>query len=942
MRFTSTRLAQKLYWRQLLGTSNNSINIIKAVGRAGIQRAMDLFGDDGVKRRMQMGNVQQYVKDSARMADRQTDRLVLQDHITFRDIDSHLRAHGTHMSPASVASLMHECGRHGISLGHDHLRVLNSRLKRSPETLSATQISKLFHAMSHLQSDVTEVRLFIATAQQLLASLPIEQFTVPVFVGLLHNLRPFSTEYPEIVHFVHFLTNRLRQRLSPSSGPALVFRASDISTMMFGAHNLDSRHKEVKGLLAIYTELLKGCPDDFTSSEAARCLYGLARCRASGAVGAGSSQLDSKTGGGVLEVRALLAALQDPIKHSPLKWSDRDLGAAVFGLQSLDCSLPEMRSILFLLLPRLVRCPDLFGSQTIAVFLFGLKNCSADSEAVIEVMRAVRMKLKQAGVELRGLEAGIAMLGLQHMSEDNPVVAKNIKSLAELLEKDPIVSSTVRRRVQDTSSLGAMSSTTVLGGIAPGDISATRSGSLAPSDLTGHIIANCLYGLKGKSADSSAVRKWLKRVGDRVHSAGTFLPEDVAMSMFGMNGMSSRWGRVASIVLELSRKLEESTLTGDDITSRTMLANSRRGVGSRGGMEQTVSVGRTSRMIADGSGGAHVWRPRSITCTLYGLRSMSSRHPEVLAFVRAFEACVANSAGSMNAQEICTSLYGLQGLSSRHGEVQLLLETLCSLIERSIEEQRDSFLQNTQQNLHGAAASVDSEVCSGKSSGGDVTTSGGENANISEPPQLQVQQRKPFFLQGMTSQGVGNALYGLRNMHSNHGGVKRALFIIRTYLFADKLRLSPVEITMALTGLRHLPVSCRHSTHIIAKLARQLKLLANSEEAVARASRQMEADYGSNHGVSVPVSGVERKKRTRAQSRSNTGTGSFSADLISQSFLALSHKEASPTVRTLLGALLGHLRGVGGLEGATIGKILKGLRLMKSEVPQVSTVCSAV
>ena len=750
MRPTGKALAQKFFWPQLIGTSNNSLNIMKAVGRAGIQRAMDLFGDDGLTRRMKMKNVQQFVKDSSRIADRQTNRLIMKPVVTIHDIDSHLRTHATHMSPRSAVDLMLFCGRRGISLGHDHIRAMNSCIKRAGSSaLSAKEISQIFRGLSHLQSDVTEVRLLLVTLKGLLSNLPSESYNTSVFVSILNGMRNMSTDYAEVSDVVSFLAYKLDQLTNPAYPNHIQFSARDISQMMYGCKSFCSKEPAVAHLLQVYSHLILRCPHDFTAAQAAMCLHGLSSCQLEKAK---SQQV------GINEVRGVLVALEDAIHHSPLKWSSSELGMAFYGLQNMSSECLEVQSMYSVLLPRLEKCVDKFSPESVSSLYYGFKSSTAVSPVEGHILRAMRGKLQKAG-SLPVNAIGVAMLGLKHSVDSHPMVLKNIKTLAMLLERQT-----------------------------------PTSGGEPSAVLEGRLAANTLFSMQNQTADSKEVRKMLKRISDRVYYAAMDV-ETLTMSIYGLNKMSSRWSRVRSILLELSRKLEISVTSG------------------RG-----------------------VWRGGNIARALYGIRKMSSKDTEVLLFVNALAQCVESSVGIMSAEEMCYALYGMQGLSSEYKEVQRLVKALEGVLERSVDF-IDTIPQVNDQNtsvepIHDFTAeahAVASLAMISKSGVSSTTISPyGKMAPNETPPEGDKRWKRMMVKAGgpVTAHSAALAIYGFRNMHHQHAGVPRLLFFVRNAFLDENPVLQPMntrQITMALYGLQNMPTECRHGMHILRKLTYQVR-----------------------------------------------------------------------------------------------------------------------
>eukprot|EP01035_Chromulina_nebulosa_P023217 gene23217-biopygen15317 len=103
---------------------------------------------------------------------------------------------------------------------------------------------------------------------------------------------------------------------------------------------------------------------------------------------------------------------------------------------------------------------------------------------------------------------------------------------------------------------------------------------------------------------------------------------------------------------------------------------------------------------------------------LYGLRNMSSDHPEVLQLLTTFAPLLQSCEGKLSGQNIGNALYGLRNMSSDHPEVLQLLTALAPLLQscegklsgQSIGNALYGWLAEYEQRSHGSPTTVD-DIC---------------------------------------------------------------------------------------------------------------------------------------------------------------------------------------------------------------------------------------
>jgi hypothetical protein len=133
------------------------------------------------------------------------------------------------------------------------------------------------------------------------------------------------------------------------------------------------------------------------------------------------------------EVRTLLAALAPKVESCTERLSAQEVGNALYGLQICSSDVPEVRTLLAALAPKVVSCAGL-DAQAVGNALYGLQNCSSDVPEVRTMLAALAPKVASSTERLSAQEVGNAVYGLQNCSSDVPEVRTLLAALVPKVE----------------------------------------------------------------------------------------------------------------------------------------------------------------------------------------------------------------------------------------------------------------------------------------------------------------------------------------------------------------------------------------------------------------------------------------------------------------------------------------------------------------------------
>jgi hypothetical protein len=418
----------------------------------------------------------------------------------------------------------------------------------------------------------------------------------------------------------------------------------------------------------------------------------------------------------------------------------------LYGFQGFSSSHPAVLHLLSQLLPYFplrsssdesVRPVDhdMWTPSQIAMALWGLRRMSNEHACVREVLNMLSYKMDQQ-LQFGARDIALAMYGLNGMN----AVVKSQPSVSPTM--DPI-----QHTGWEPVSCGLYNGSNSVTRLRNRAIMAEIIDKLAvkmmlckeiftPSD-----IALCLYGLRSCSNGTNSVRRLLTALSRKIKESARHFPssslgsEDkyqlnglyLGLSLYGMNMLSSEEEEVLHVLRALTgliRKAQylhsgtlSSQLTNFGATDNTdPKAKARAYYLSIENMNASVSLsakrdsnsslqantnGSVPDVFDNTSSSAHSntemnghiapfrLSSQQVSNCLYGLRNMSSRSFEVKELLVKLNTLIDTCNDSFSNEEISMSVYGLQRMNSQVGPVRALLKRLRGKFENVDVQQRD-------------------------------------------------------------------------------------------------------------------------------------------------------------------------------------------------------------------------------------------------------------
>jgi hypothetical protein len=488
-------------------------------------------------------------------------------------------------------------------------------LDRSDPTMNINQIARMLSGLKYLRSDSATVRQLLSAVTEMTekCSGPVtSHFVTSALVGL-RNLSPEHSETRQLM-------GAITKKVSLYEGEPLSTQMVEVS--LAGLRRLDSTCEEVKKLIEVFCSLLDDMPrsgvgeiseKDTDVSRDTPDIFRIGRLSSFqniGLNGSGSkdnpwqqpsvitpavirdiqnltrdieratAKLSIETLANIMyglryvgmegsmketeAVRRLMQLLTTKLILNEDKIDSRHICRLLYGLQSKDCTYPEVRGwvaavagkirspstdsikfnepsvvdcfhvlaglpsaykeVKFLvseLLPKMKTCQDRFQANSLKVLLFGLQSMETDSQEVRGLVRFVQEKVLESeeGTIIAEQSVGTALYGLQHMSTDNDTTVR------ELLE--------------------ALAPRLFFG----------KSSSKAQARVAATQATIALYGLQGCSLNNPVVRDILSRLSswmvDTI-SPQTFTLTHVSMAIYGLQNKDSRDASIQKLLVYLA------------------------------------------------------------------------------------------------------------------------------------------------------------------------------------------------------------------------------------------------------------------------------------------------------------------------------------------------------------------------------------------------------
>jgi hypothetical protein len=226
-----------------------------------------------------------------------------------------------------------------------------------------------------------------------------------------------------------------------------------------------------------------------------------------------SLQLSNETGG--IEITTILTTIVSESYRNEdiMTLQGKHIAALLCGLQNIDSSEDEIKSLLSLVFSMIRDCKEILTADNISDSLYGLKGMSSDCSEVLNILSALSLRIRNCNEEFTAQNLSDAFYGLQGLSSDKPEMRALLTELSLKVHS-------------------------------------------CGEDLNAQEIGKIMYGLKGMRSNNSEVRDVLLALTNKILSCKEeFKAEDVGNSLYGLQGLSRNCSEVNDILSALSPKV---------------------------------------------------------------------------------------------------------------------------------------------------------------------------------------------------------------------------------------------------------------------------------------------------------------------------------------------------------------------------------------------------
>merc|ERR1740123_15123 len=482
----------------------------------------------------------------------------------------------------------------------------------------------------------------------------------------------------------------------------------------------------------------------------------------------------------------LLQYLTKSLQSPYVRFEAREVGVAVYGLQSLGRSKEErrVRELVAAIIPKVRQCEERLSAKEIGMALYGLRSLTDSPEA-----RGLVAALTDKVWESRKFDAqsvGNALYGLQSLS-DTAEVRKLLTALAYQIEDcgQKLRAQHVGNALYGLQGLSDSAE-------ARGLLRAMRPKILqCNEELRAQHVGNALYGLRWLG-DTPETRSVVGAMVSKVETCSEkFGAQEVANALYGLQSLAAS-KEARALVMALTPKVQRCSESLEDQAIGSALYGLQR-------LEDSSEVRGLLRALTPRIEQCSMLSSRSIGEALYGLQRLHDS-PEVRELAKALTPKVHQCTQKLNAQSVAMALYGLQSLGDSP-EVRGLVAALTPKVIKSTDPLS---AQNVGMALYGLQSLRDSVEARGLVAA------------------LTAKVRRCGELD---AQAVGNGLYGLHSL-GNSEEVNSLVRALTPKVRQCKQEFSAQEISMALFGLEYLQDSA-DARGMVAALAEKVRISKN-------------------------------------------------------------------------------------------------------------------
>lgn len=215
------------------------------------------------------------------------------------------------------------------------------------------------------------------------------------------------------------------------------------------------------------------------------------------------------------------------------------------------------------------------------------------------------------------------------------------------------------------------------------------------------------------------------------------------------------------------------------------------------------------------------WSPSEIAQALYGMKSLSSKTPNISEYCREIEIRLMACTTKFSGQEIGNSLYGLQKFSSSSEMIRSLLSSLIPRVDASTVltgqeisnslfglRRMTSDVSEVRNLLVVLARKIDESPHDLNSQGVSNSLNGLQGMSSDIPEVITLVKSLTNKIENCSEMlspiAIGSSLLGMRCMSSETPEVKRLLTVLIGKLKQSDAKLNPISVSSALNGLRRM------------------------------------------------------------------------------------------------------------------------------------------
>jgi len=640
--------------------------------------------------------------------------------------------------------------------------------------------------------------------------------------NILLGMHSFSCAMVEVREVLNALCNHLEKY------PTILntLKAKELSMAFYGLQGMSSSTEEVSRLLCLFNDALDEYPEGSLASLKSNQLVPML------------TALGGTMSGHDVQVRRLLrhieAGMGVGVANKPAL-EEQAVAKAIYSLHHHTSLTEEVRGILSTLTNSLQQLEQPLSGQFIALSLYGLKKMGSESSEMRALIRALTRKMNRNVTDYTGQHISMACYGLQSMTF-NKEVSFLLINLADRIEASdhPMTGQEVATATYGLHVFSAehFPVRRIIARLA--DKLCGGSGIILKSIGDGS--GNDYYeGGRDASRDELA-----KAVAALPPLSG----QDIAMIMYGLHRMGSEWKEVQLMLGALAARIRFAS--SSSVMSAVELSRTLWGLQTMGGGSPLPlpEVPLGLKISSSGFPDASETASGSVPNFLFSSPRLHNRYklPESLvSLLKVLERKLESRRERLSGPMVCSALFGLQGLTTDSGAVRKIIRILSEDLNHSTSALPPRNSNNGKNNNNSSSISTSTNeniylngqhIANALFGLQNLTTSKWRLAEDLLVVLARAIDASPLPL---SAQGVGNAFYGLQGMSSEREGVRKVLSALTAKVRAmpsssassssspTEIPLSGQNIGNALWGLRNMTSEHVEVRQALAALADRIK-----------------------------------------------------------------------------------------------------------------------